>query len=60
MLSSNHVPYDLSRRRNYQFYAKVVKEKPFDTIVYLLFKTEVSSVSCLKDRAGFPCMQTLL
>ena len=60
MLSSNQVPYDLSRRRNDQFYAEVVREKLFDTIVFYR-----SSLSChvsvvKKDRAGFPCMQTLL
>ena len=51
MLSSNRIPYDLSRRRSDQFYAKVERESPFDTIVFL-FKTEVSGVSILKDRAG--------
>ena len=49
MLSSNQGLYDLSRRRNDLFYAEGVREKPFDTIV--CSKTEVSGVSCLKDRA---------
>ena len=35
MLSSNQIPYDLSRRKSDQFYAKVVRESPFDTIVFI-------------------------
>ena len=54
MLSSNQVPYDLSRRRNDHFYAEVVSEKPFYTIVFYCssLRCQVSGVSCLKDRAG--------
>ena len=51
MLSFNQVPYDMSRRRKDQFYAKVVRESRSRTLL-LLIKTEVSGVSCLKDRAG--------
>ena len=55
MLTSNQVPYDLSRRRTDQFYAEVLREKPFDTIVFYCSRLS------LKNRGGgAPCMQTLL
>ena len=49
MLSSNQIPYDLSRRKSDQFYGKVVRESPFDTIVFIV---QDRGVSVLKDRAG--------
>ena len=41
--------YDLSRRKSDQFYAKVVRESPFDTIVFIV---QDRVVCILKDRAG--------
>ena len=47
MLSSNQVPYDLGRRRNDQFYAEVVREKPLhsNTILRYILALPVNCIN---------------
>ena len=58
MLSLNQIPYDLSRRRKDQFSMEVVKERPFDTIVFDCSRLECRVSVFSRKGLGFPLMQT--